>query len=189
MNVKECLFRMHHGVFISDDDDEMLQEFRELTGAKFKMRPDDKYTADMQEYKTFERMIDRDLYLGIQQPNAAGLRGPQGHRNMWDGCQFDSIWEYAFYRYHKELAGNNITRNVTEWIPYFDENGKSRRFYYDFLLNGIPHEVKGIFRPTDIAKMQATAGQVTFISKVEIKPIMKELDINLPGWRNDCIFN
>ena len=95
MDVKECLFKMHHGVFISDDDDEMLQEFRELTGAKFKMRPDDKYTADMQEYKTFERMIDRDLYLGIQ-PNAAGLRGPQGTKGTARGISFDSVWEFAY---------------------------------------------------------------------------------------------
>ena len=103
--------------------------------------------------------------------------------------QFDSVWEYAFYRYHKEVAGNVITRNETEWIPYFDETGKQRKFYFDFLVNAVPYEVKGFFRPSDMAKMQSTSGQVTFVSKPDILPIMKELDKQIPGWRSDCIFN
>ena len=99
------------------------------------------------------------------------------------------MWEYAFYRYHKEIKGSVITRNETEYIPYIDENGKNRKFYYDFVVDGMPYEVKGIMRPTDMAKMQATGGQVTFVTKVEMQPILKELSQRYPNWKNDCILN
>ena len=189
MKCKDYLFKMHHGLVITDDDEELLEELREIGGTKIKVRADDRYTVTRSEYKSFEKTIGESLDLGVVQQNATSLRGPQGHRNTWDGCQFDSVWEYAFYRYHKELTGSVIIRNETEWIPYADENGKQRRFYFDFLLDSLPYEVKGIFRPSDMAKMQATSGQVTFVSKNEILPIIKELDDRIPTWRNDCIFN
>lgn len=184
MNVKECLFRMHHGVFISDDDEDMLSEFREITGMKFKMRPDEKYTADMQEYKTFERMIDRDLYLGIQQPNASGLRGPQGTKGTARGVSYDSIWEFAYYVWKVDVNGELCERNKTEWVPYTDERCKIRRFYPDFKIATGFAEVKGIMRPSDIQKMEQHP-EIEFIQGDQMKEIMKELNQKVPNWRSE----
>lgn len=189
MTVKECLFKAHHGVHISDDDADFLQEMRELGGRPFKLRATDTFTVSKQDFMSFERSLDYIPDYDKPLPNASGLGGPQGKRCTYDGCQFDSMWEYAFYRYHKEIKGSVISRNETECIPYIDENGKNRKFYYDFVVDGMPFEVKGIMRPTDVAKMQATGGQVTFITKVEMQPILKELSQHYPNWKNDCILN
>jgi hypothetical protein len=189
MTVKECLFKAHHGVHITDDDEDFLQEMRELGGRPFKLRATDTFSVSKQDFAAFERSLDYIPDYDKPLPNSSGLGGPQGKRCTYDGCQFDSMWEYAFYRYHKEIKGSVITRNETEYIPYIDENGKNRKFYYDFVVDGMPYEVKGIMRPTDMAKMQATGGQVTFVTKVEMQPILKELSQRYPNWKNDCILN
>ena len=115
-----------------------------------------------------------------------GIRKPQGTKCSYDGEQFDSIWEVAFYRYMKELKGNNVERNHMQSIPYTDESGKLRKFYPDFKVNGQWCEVKGIWRPSDIAKRDACP-EVTFYSKTELKPMIAELNKRIPRWRDDII--
>lgn len=181
MTPKDYIQKAHHGFMISYDDD--LDE--ELVGLR--QRSSNAYTVTKDDYKSFERSMDNEPNFDCPQTTASGLRGPQGTKNTWDGETFDSKWEYAFYRYHKEVCGDIIKRNHSEWFPYYDNNGKQRKFYYDFDVNSVPYEVKGIFRESDLLKQQSTAGIVVFVTGDDIKPMMKELDAKVPTWRTDCI--
>lgn len=185
MNCKEYILKAHHPFFISFDDEETLQDIP----AAMNQKPDTSYTVTKDDYSAWERSMDVEPNFDIlpDGTTASGLRGPQGKRNTWDGEKFDSKWEYAFYRYHKEICGDIITRNHDEWIPYYDESGKLRKFYYDFIVNSQPHEVKGLFRESDLLKQQASSGIVVFVTGDDIKPMMKILDEKIPGWRTDCI--
>lgn len=169
-------------------DEDILESVKEEIPCDIRIVPKGTFKVTNDEYAEFIRSIDNDPPLPRPSKNATSLTGGQGKRNTYDGYNFDSFWEYAFYRYHKDVQGDVIIRNELEWIPYYDETGKQRKFYYDFIVNSFPYEVKGWFRPTDIAKQQATSGQVTFVSGDEIKPMMKELDAKIPSWRLDCQF-
>jgi hypothetical protein len=187
MNCKDYIFIAHHGFLVTDDDDDLLNEIRSIsnTGIPFKVRADNRYTVTKQDMESFERSFD---YLpDFEQPsqNASGLKRPQGKKGSYMGVQFDSMWEYAFYRYQTDIMGHIVNRNSTEWFPYFDDNGRQRKFYYDFDDNGQPTEVKGIWRPLDLLKQQATNGQVIFVSGDDIKPMIKELNDKFPGWRDE----
>lgn len=111
-------------------------------------------------------------------------RGPQGTRCEYQGIVFDSKWEYIFYRYNKDLKGLVVERNKTDFLPYTDETGKRRKFYYDFRVNGLPYEVKGILRPADACKMNQCPN-VQFVFGDEINAMKKELDKHLPNWPKD----
>lgn len=138
--------------------------------------------------KSIEDQIEKyEKLADTREPNqTVGIHKPQGTKCSYDGEQFDSIWEVAFYRYMKELKGNNVERNHIQSIPYTDENGKLRKFYPDFKVNGQWCEVKGIWRPSDIAKRDACP-EVTFYSKSEIKPMLEELNKRIPRWKQDII--
>lgn len=185
MNCKEYIMKAHHPFFISFDDEETLQDIP----ASMNQKPDTSYTVTKDDYSAWERSMDVEPNFDVlpDGKNASGLRGPQGKKGYYDGVKFDSMWEYAFYRYHKEICGDVITRNHDEWVPYYDEKGQQRKFFYDFVVNSIPYEVKGILRPSDLLKQQASSGIVTFVLGSEIKPMMKELDANSPNWREDYI--
>ena len=59
---------------------------------------------------------------------------------FYKGIKCDSGWELAFLLYHMSI-GNNIVRNTDYFIYYFD--GVQRRYYPDFIINGIYYEIKG----------------------------------------------
>ena len=107
----------------------------------------------------------------------------QGTQGTYNGIQFDSYWEFAFYLYHSQIRGAYVVRNTTECFTYLDENFKPCKFYPDFNVDGRFYEVKGIFRPKDILKKQATLGRVIFIGPDEIKPIVKEVYAKIPRWK------
>ncbi len=98
-----------------------------------------------------------------------------------EGVHFDSKWEYAYYVYVKNIQGGSIERNTDDYFYYIDAAGKRRKFYYDFVVNGCPHEVKGIFRANDVLKMEQCP-QVTFIYGEEMKRIIKEVKKEFPEW-------
>ena len=47
-------------------------------------------------------------------------------------------------------------------------------------------EVKGIYRGTDLCKMQQHP-EIDFIDKISIQPILEELNKKLPNWKKDYI--
>ena len=97
MKCKDYLFKMHHGLHITYDDDDLIKEISsEGGGLPFRVRADNRYTVTDEEYKAFEKNAGVIMNNGLPFPNANGTSGPQGHRNTWDGCQFDSVWEYLF---------------------------------------------------------------------------------------------
>jgi hypothetical protein len=117
-------------------------------------------------------------------PNTA-IHGPQGQKCVSsDYVEFDSKWEAIFYFYEKLVSCDVIERNKKSHLPYVDENGKSRKFYPDFIVNGQFVEVKGILRPTDECKM-SQCPNVRFVFGGEIKEMRKILDKKFPKWEND----
>lgn len=117
-------------------------------------------------------------------PNTA-IHGPQGKRGInTEGIKFDSIWEFAFYKYHRDICGAVVERNRFDSIPYTNEAGKPCKFYYDFLVNGQKFEVKGIWRPSDLCKRDQCP-DVTFVDSNEMKPIIKELYRRYPNWKQE----
>ena len=109
--------------------------------------------------------------------------GPQGKKGFADGERFDSRWEFAFYKYQKE-HGAVVTRNHTDNFPYTDENGKLRKFYPDFIVNGMYYEVKGWMRPSDRCKMDQNPN-VNFVFGDDIKPMIKWLNKFHPKWKDE----
>lgn len=103
-----------------------------------------------------------------------------------DGVHFDSKWEYAYYLYVKEIEGHSIERNTGDYLYYIDAAGKRRKFYYDFIVDGNPYEVKGIFRANDVLKMEQCP-QVVFIYGEEMKRILKTVNKELPGWEKGFV--
>lgn len=98
---------------------------------------------------------------------------------------FDSIWEFAYFKYQTEILGNICKRNYTYYIEYVNDKGKKSKFYPDFSCCGMFVEVKGIFRESDLLKQTASIGKVEFIDKDGIIPIIKELNLKLPNWKEE----
>ena len=111
------------------------------------------------------------------------LNSKQSTQGSYNGIQFDSYWEFAFYLYHSKIRGAYVTRNTTESFDYVDENHKMCKFYPDFTVDGQYYEIKGIYRTKDLLKKQATLGRVTFIGPEEIKPIIKAVYARIPNWK------
>lgn len=116
----------------------------------------------------------------------ARSRGMQGQKCTYDGQSFDSMWELAFYRYHKEIMFHSVQRNYKDFVTYIDHTGEARKFYYDFVVNGEKYEVKGIWRDKDLAKKAACESFIHFVDKVQIIPMIKELNKKFPNWRDDA---
>ena len=57
-----------------------------------------------------------------------------------DGTYFDSSWEYAFWKYHKD--NNSIIKREPIAFEYY-VNGKKKFYIPDFECNGLLYEIKG----------------------------------------------
>jgi hypothetical protein len=104
----------------------------------------------------------------------AAMKRSTIHKGTSDGIKFDSKWEYIVYRYERDIAGSIIERNTVDWLPYIDELGKQRKFFYDFTCNGQYLEVKGFWKESDYQK-QEQCPQVKFLSKDDVLPMLAAL--------------
>lgn len=137
-----------------------------------------------EEVESYQKSLEDGVLKNWDEPFAnAPLRGPQGQKGTFDGYKFDSIWEYAYYRWSKEIKGNLIERNRYEYLEY-DFDGQTKKFYPDFIENAQFVEIKGIWRPQDLEK-KAQHPEVTFLDGTDIKPIIQELNNKLPNWRKE----
>jgi hypothetical protein len=139
------------------------------------------YVDEMEEYiDNMDHLTNLDCAIN------AALRphGQQGTKGFADGERFDSYWEYAFYLYQKECNAAVVIRNHTDNFPYTDENGKLRKFYPDFIVNGNYYEVKGWLRPSDHCKMDQNPN-VNFVFGDDIKPMVQWLNQHHPKWRDE----
>lgn len=107
-------------------------------------------------------------------------------KGSYDSVQFDSKWEAAFYIFFKEIKGCVVERNKEDYLLYLSADGKERKFYYDFTVNGAKYEVKGRFRPDDLEK-QAQCREVTFYSAEDMKPLIKAVNAYKPNWRAEYL--
>lgn len=138
------------------------------------------YVDEMEEYiDNIDKLINLDVTIGTGKPHS-----PQGTKGTADGEKFDSIWEYVFYLYQKEYNNSIVIRNHTDNFPYTDENGKIRKFYPDFIVNGVYYEVKGWLRPSDQCKMDQNPN-VIFVFGDDIKPMKEWLNKHHPKWRQE----
>lgn len=69
----------------------------------------------------------------------------------YKGFYCDSGWELAFVIYH--LDNNSHIARCTENFEYMYEN-KKHMYYPDFIIDGKYYEIKGIYRPEDITKIE-----------------------------------
>lgn len=139
------------------------------------------YVDEMEDYiDNIDHLVNLDCVVNA----AMKPHGQQGKKGFADGERFDSQWEFAFYTYQKECVGAVVTRNHSDNFPYTDENGKLRKFYPDFIVNGNYYEVKGWLRPSDQCKMDQNP-QVTFVFGDDIKPMIQWLNQHHPKWRDE----
>ena len=122
----------------------------------------------------------------LQPVSKCGLGKKQGVKGTFRGMQLDSFWEAAFYIWMVDIRGSTCIRNTKDFFKYTDENGKPAKFYPDFKTPDFGFcEIKGIFRPNDQLKKEATAGMVKFFGPYEMKKILKEVDKYNPRWREE----
>ena len=103
--------------------------------------------------------------------------GGQKHykKGYYDNNYFDSGWELAYWLYCKD---NNISiqRNLQGFEYIFD--GKKRKYYPDFIVDGEYVEIKGYVKDRDKAKFKAV--KVKVVTKSEMKEILEQV-INKHG--------
>ena len=112
---------------------------------------------------------------------------------FYKGIKCDSGWELAFLLYHI-TKGNNIIRNTDYFTYQFD--GISRRYYPDFIVDGIYYEIKGYKDDKFFEKVSQFPEdkQLEVIDRVGIKPYIEFAektygedfytlyDIDRPNW-------
>lgn len=184
MNINEHI-KYTHKFPIIDSDDDIYNEWDVGNIPKPSLRCFTSSHVDTLELDSYFKSMNSEPNFDIElSPNSA-IHRPQGKKGSYDGIKFDSIWEYAYYRYTKEVKGEFIERNTTENLPYF-VNGKECKFYPDFKTAEGFVEVKGIWRERDLQK-QAAHPEVKFLDSTQIKPIMKELNKAIPSWKRDYV--
>ena len=181
MELKEYIEKLHKFPLI-ENDREILD-----SDLKIPLRDITSHHVSKEDYLVYEKDMDCIPDYDIEPKANTAIHGPQGKKGSYDGIKFDSVWEYAYYRWKKDVKGEYVERNRTENFPYFID-GRERKFYPDFKVSTGVVEVKGIFREKDLQK-QAAHPEVEFIDSSKIKPIIKELNKELPDWRKDYIAN
>ena len=135
---------------------------------------------EMDEYITEQ---DKDKKV-LEPARNAAIHKSQGEKGTLDGERFDSKWECLVWIYYKKIQCVPCERNHVDSVAYTDSNGQLRKFYPDFKVNGQFVEVKGIYRPDDMCKMEQHP-EIQFIDSSNIEPIKKEVEKRFPNWQRD----
>lgn len=99
--------------------------------------------------------------------------------------KFDSFAEYTFAQYMRLIKGFAVERNhQTQFLTYIDEKGKQRKFYPDFIVNGLYCEIKGRYSEKDICKKDQHP-EVEWYFQPQINEMAAELDKNFKNWKDD----
>lgn len=119
-----------------------------------------KKTKKMKAFKSVDEFVDfeKDLineYGSSDIPKPAAHSKPIAKKGISLGIQFDSFSEFVFYTYMTKIKFATVERNIREhFLYYIDENNKQRRYYPDFIVNGVYAEVKGRFTLKDSLKKE-----------------------------------
>ena len=85
------------------------------------------------------------------------------------GNKYYSFAEFTFCTYMEKVKHYSVERNdKVTFLTYFDDTGKVRKYYPDFIVNGAYYEVKGRLRPLDELKRRQHP-EVTFVFQEEMK--------------------
>jgi len=101
--------------------------------------------------------------------------------------KFDSFTEFAFVQYQRLIQFAIVERNVKSlFFHYTDTNGKMCKFFPDFLVNGVPVEIKGRLSEKDRCKLEQCTNVVWYF-QADVNRMMGELDAKIPNWRSDFL--
>lgn len=141
--------------------------------------------ATVEEFETFTEELIKDSSTPIK-PNSP-LHKAIAKKGIANGVQYDSFAEFTFMRYEEKINHATVERNnKAKFLIYIDDQCKQRKWYPDFLVNGIFYEVKGLMRPKDHLK-KSQHPEVEWIFSEDCKRMAQELDDKCPGWRSDFI--
>jgi|GEM_PF-4201823 len=107
-------------------------------------------------------------------------------KGIAEGQKFDSKFEYCFWLYHKYIKGNSIERNSSEYLSYTNSDGKIKKYYFDFYVNGVKTELKGYMRADDFLKRDQHP-EVNWIMQSDCKDIIKEVYKRFPHWKDNYL--
>lgn len=141
--------------------------------------------ATVEEYEEYEKDLIHDVEVQIKANSP--LRRATAKKGIANGVQYDSFAEYTFMKYEEKACHSAVERNnKAKFLPYIDEECKQRKWYPDFIVNGVFYEVKGMMRAKDHLK-KAQHPEVEWIFQDDCNRMAKELDEKSPGWRDDFI--
>lgn|ERR1035437_2682319 len=127
------------------------------------------YISHPQSEETKKKISERMKVVGGGYRKGSGIGKSGWYQDVW--C--DSSWELAFVLWCK-IHNKTIVRNI---LPYkYELNGKHRKYYPDFIVDGKLFEVKGRRVMDDVisAKMAACPA-VVLLLEAEMKPILAEI--------------
>lgn len=122
-----------------------------------------------------KQQLDTYGTMWVNTPEAQELIS---RKYVYHGEKFDSSWELYYWIYCKE-QGYQIARNFMYFTFVLD--GKQRRFYPDFNVNGSLVEIKGDHLKLDVYKTELWKAKkeicdrehIAILSEDEMKPIIK----------------
>ena len=92
----------------------------------------------------------------------------RGKKGWCRGFFCDSSWELAFVLYHTDHS-NDIKRCTTPRTYEF--NGTVKRYFPDFVVNGVTYEIKG-YRTAQWEAKQVANPDVVPLFEMDLKPIL-----------------
>lgn len=143
--------------------------------------------ASVEEFEQFERDLISTTSTVPLKPNAA-MHKATAKKGTALGVSFDSFAEFTFKTYQEKVKHAIVERNLkAAHLSYVDDTGKVRKWYPDFIVNGVYFEVKGIVRPKDECKRRQHP-EVEWVYQPDIKQMAKELDTAFgKEWRDEFI--
>ena len=131
-----------------------------------------------QSAETRKKISDRMKEVGGGYRKGSGI----GKSGWFDGIWCDSSWELAFVLWCK-IHGKSVIRNSESFA--YELNGKQRKYYPDFIVDGEIIEVKGR-RVVDevISAKMAACPQAKLLLEADMKPILAEV---IEEYGNDFI--
>ena len=139
----------------------------------------------VEEFEKFQEDAMNDKWTGVK-PNSP-FNKAIAKKGFAYGVSYDSFAEFTFMTYEEKICHASVERNMKlKFLNYIDENGKGRKWYPDFIVNGIFYEVKGVVRPKDQQKKNQHP-EVEWVFSEDCKQMAKELDDKCPGWRDEFV--
>lgn len=109
--------------------------------------------------------------------NHGGLRkgAGRGKHGWYKGLWLDSTYELAYVIYCLD-HDQTVIRNKRFWYYIDPLDGKTKKYYPDFLVNGKLVEIKGIINSLTQIKANAVTEPLLILTKKELQPIFQYVE-------------